>query len=761
MIKLNSVSKFYYSKGIIASGITKVSLELDVGEFVVITGESGSGKSTLLNVISGLDTYEEGEMYINGEETSHYTSKDFEFCRKKYIGNIFQNFNLINSYTVYQNVELVMLIKGASKKETKKKVLEIVEKVGLTEYANTKVSKLSGGQKQRVAIARALAKETSVIVADEPTGNLDSQSAQGIIQLLKELAENRLIIVVTHNFDQFADQATRVIKMHDGRIVEDKTVAAGGAKRGVASEGIGEAKREVIEEGIGEGTQAGIGETVETVEESAREIRGGSMVRLGARNTFNIPIKFFLLLVVFLFVALAVSSQYTSFAKQEDELAKLGFNNFFCNTDTSRIVLKKTDGSAFSEEDYEELSKLENVKCVVKDDIVLDADLFIEKDEFLFLGYPGNLEQLEGKPDVGSLPQADNEIVVESDSYSLPEDIVGKEVNVTYQDIYAKKMKVSGIKYVDFVAVQADGRIYMTPAAAEELKLGVYQAYSQSEVTIDGKIYAVEQGFSENKVVPNEKISRGKALVSEDMHYKFTSGWAMGKDISVSVKTPYFTDGMTVNIADTYNKDSWEDKTGLKEFDMHDGEIYVNPTDFMGMFDNGNFQSSVFVEDTKIIDETKEALIGMGYEPLLIANTLALMIDTSITDIVRIPLLVVFMIALFFIAYFVIRLIMKSRGSYFSILRILGLTRSKAKKIMDLEFLLVINIAFVIFLGIVLLTANGIIDNSFMKDLVTYLQVRDYVALYVILIVMAYLISTRFAGTIFKKSAMETYREEA
>ena len=121
MIKLKNVSKFYYSKGVIASGFSKINLEFNIGEFVAITGESGSGKSTLLNVISGLDTYEEGEMYINGEETSHYTEKDFEDYRRKYIGNIFQNFNLINSYTVYQNIELVLLLNGNKKRILKTK----------------------------------------------------------------------------------------------------------------------------------------------------------------------------------------------------------------------------------------------------------------------------------------------------------------------------------------------------------------------------------------------------------------------------------------------------------------------------------------------------------------------------------------------------------------------------------------------------------------------------------------------------------------
>ncbi|MEG0661828.1 MAG: ABC transporter ATP-binding protein, partial [Anaerovoracaceae bacterium] len=298
MIRLKNVSKFYYSKGMIASGFSKVNLEFKVGEFVVITGESGSGKSTLLNVISGLDTYEEGELYIDGKETSHYTTEEFEEYRKKYIGNIFQNFNLVNSYSVYQNVELILLINGYTRTEIKDRVTEIIQKVGLREYTNTKVSKLSGGQKQRVAIARALAKETSIIVADEPTGNLDSTSAAGIVTLLREIAKDKLVVVVTHNFDQFADSATRIIKMHDGKVVEDKVVAEGNQEIKIAESRWG-------------------------------NISVASKLRLGIRNTFNVIPKFLLLLVVFMFVILAVSSNYTSFQKQEEEMQKLGYNPVF------------------------------------------------------------------------------------------------------------------------------------------------------------------------------------------------------------------------------------------------------------------------------------------------------------------------------------------------------------------------------------------------------------------------------------------------
>ena len=149
IIKLENVSKYYYSKGVIASGFTKINLEFNNCEFVAITGESGSGKSTLLNVISGLDSYEEGEMYINGQETSHYSEKDFENYRRKYISNIFQNFNLVNSYTVYQNIELVLLLNGAKKRESRARVIELIKKVNLYKFRNTKVSKLSGGQKTK------------------------------------------------------------------------------------------------------------------------------------------------------------------------------------------------------------------------------------------------------------------------------------------------------------------------------------------------------------------------------------------------------------------------------------------------------------------------------------------------------------------------------------------------------------------------------------------------------------------------------------
>ena len=146
MIEMRKVSKFYSQNNTVSTGFSRVSLDLDVGDFVVITGESGGGKSTLLNVISGLDTYEEGEMFVNGEDISAFTTEEYEDYRKTYIGNIFQDFNLINSYTVYQNVELVLLLNGHKGGNLKGGIMKILDWVGLKKYARTKVSKLSGCQ---------------------------------------------------------------------------------------------------------------------------------------------------------------------------------------------------------------------------------------------------------------------------------------------------------------------------------------------------------------------------------------------------------------------------------------------------------------------------------------------------------------------------------------------------------------------------------------------------------------------------------------
>ena len=380
LIKLKNVSKFYYSKGVIASGFTKVNLSFNPREFVAITGESGSGKSTLLNVISGLDTYEEGEMYINGEETSHFTEKDFEDYRRKYVGNIFQNFNLVNSYTVYQNIELVLLLNGNKKKKIKKQVLEIIKKVGLYKFRNTKVSKLSGGQKQRVGIARALAKDTPIIIADEPTGNLDSKSGESIIELLSEISKDKLVIIVTHNYEQVEKYVTRKITMHDGRVLEDKKIKE-----------IDNKDFEYIP--------------------NYKNITLLNKIRLSLRNTFNIVPKFLLMLLVYLFITVSLLSEYSSFKEQEYIESKTGDNYIFNNISDKRIIINKKDKSEFSEDDFNKIKSIDNVDYIVKEDFFLDTQVnFTDDENFWIYGTLNNLENFRGSVDIGRMPENSNEI---------------------------------------------------------------------------------------------------------------------------------------------------------------------------------------------------------------------------------------------------------------------------------------------------------------------------------------------------------------
>lgn len=223
LLKLENIGKIYDSNDILTIGIRGVNLELDYNEFVTIEGESGSGKSTLLNVIGANDTYEEGELWLNGMETSHYSESDWEKYREKNIATIFQDFNIIENLTVLENVELALL-RLDDKKERRRRAKELIERVGLTLQMNRRGSKLSGGEKQRTVIARALAKDAPIILADEPTGNLDVKASKEVAALLKEVSKDKLVIVVTHNPEFFKQYATRRIRIYDGKVSEDRMI---------------------------------------------------------------------------------------------------------------------------------------------------------------------------------------------------------------------------------------------------------------------------------------------------------------------------------------------------------------------------------------------------------------------------------------------------------------------------------------------------------------------------------------------------------
>lgn len=248
MLQIKRISKEYVTGDLVQSALDGVSLNLRDNEFVAILGPSGSGKTTLLNIIGGLDRYDTGDLIIDGVSTRRYKDKDWDSYRNHTIGFVFQSYNLIPHQSVLANVELALTISGISKRERKQRALAALEEVGLLEHKNKKPNQLSGGQMQRVAIARALVNNPKILLADEPTGALDTETSIQVMDLLKEVAKDRLVVMVTHNPELAEQYATRIVKVRDGVIlsdtdpyeIDDKTLKAPEHKNlGKASMGLG------------------------------------------------------------------------------------------------------------------------------------------------------------------------------------------------------------------------------------------------------------------------------------------------------------------------------------------------------------------------------------------------------------------------------------------------------------------------------------------------------------------------------------------
>lgn len=221
MLQIKNISKQYKTGDLVQTALDNVSLNFRDNEFVSILGPSGSGKTTLLNIIGGLDHYDSGDLIINNVSTKHYRDRDWDSYRNHTIGFVFQSYNLIPHQTVLANVELALTISGISRKERRKKALDALEQVGLREQAHKKPNQMSGGQMQRVAIARALVNNPDILLADEPTGALDTGTSVQVMELLKEVAHDRLVIMVTHNPELAEEYSTRIVKLKDGRIIGD------------------------------------------------------------------------------------------------------------------------------------------------------------------------------------------------------------------------------------------------------------------------------------------------------------------------------------------------------------------------------------------------------------------------------------------------------------------------------------------------------------------------------------------------------------
>ena len=791
-IELRKVSKYYASEDTVSMGFSRIDLNLDIGEFVAITGESGSGKSTLLNVISGLDTYEEGEMFVCGEDTTAYGTEDYELYRKTYIGNIFQDFNLINSYTVYQNIEAVMLLCGKKKRECRQRVLELIDLVGLSSYRRTKVSKLSGGQKQRVAIARALAKDAPIIVADEPTGNLDSASAESVMETLARVSTDKLVVIVTHNYEQAEPYVTRKLTMHDGKIIEDKTVAPprlSSAEQYIADNSPLQQREGRVARAAKAEQAAEAGKAAMHAEPVAkpRKMRKGAELRLGIRNTFNLPAKFILLFIVYFFVSTAVLSQYATTKNSMHESELLGSNPYFVNSSTDRIIIKKADETSFTDADFDTILSTPNIKEIVKNDLALDSGVSFNLGEYYVEGPVMPISDVSAdKLTYGHMPESDYEIVIRIDSTSdafmsigssgdeyIGQAVVLKDMGQMQTYGFSEAIRVAGIIVdeeadTDSESMYGYSTIYAGETISNELLISMMAASSKSELNFGGTRVSSEYDRS---IFSSPEVPEGNVYLFEDQTFFYPDEEAVGKDFSLKIWNRFFESEGSYTVDQIITDKNCNDLVGIPtdDYDMFYNCVFINSDDFRKLFDKGFFQISAYMINEQESAETEAALREKGFTTLAMKDSLT---DTTggfnvVISLMTYGRLLLEFLILFFIAYAVIRLIMRSRNSYYSTLRILGATKGNTDNILRIELILMMIIAYGVDIAFVVLVQKGILQDlvhNELKEIVKllyYLTPVDYGILGGILLLMSLLIANRYSRHIFTRSAMKAFREGA
>ena len=350
ILSLRGLSKFYTGGQTVAVGLNQMTLDFRRGEFVAITGESGSGKSTLAHVLGGILPYESGEMLFDGNPTSHYDGVDWEHYRRDHISFISQNYGILPGSTVMGNVVSALRLSGMSPKDAKAEATQILHRVELWPFRRRRAARLSSGQKQRLAIARALAKPAPVLLADEPTGNLDAENSAKVIALLAEAAKERLVILITHEFQEAEDLATRHISLLDGKVVMDVALREPNAPQEQAQSKPRKKRR--------------LGGYIARLQLGGRPIWCAMTTALLAFSAF----------AVFAFLGTFISSL-------DDAPTRIYDDSAFKNGDRLRIVVGHTDGSPMTRSDAEKIIALEYVQSLERYGYIADIGYGYIKDD--------------------------------------------------------------------------------------------------------------------------------------------------------------------------------------------------------------------------------------------------------------------------------------------------------------------------------------------------------------------------------------------
>lgn len=670
-IELQGICKSYYSETAVTQALRKIDLTLYEGEFVAITGESGSGKSTLLNIIAGIDSFDEGEMLVDGEPTFSYGEEDWEAYRRNRIGYVFQDYSLIGHYTAADNIVSALLIMGKSQKEAKKTAAVYLEKVGLAGYEAHRASELSSGQKQRLAIARALAKQTGIIVADEPTGNLDSETGEQIVKLLQELSKECLVIMVTHNYSQAEPYVTRKIRLFDGMLISDTQVNQ--------SECI-EKKAEPAP------VQTAPPQQSEMRKENQRTALFFAWNNVRSQLGKGILYTGFLLIVSILSFLL-ISELYI---QKDDVLTKRYSQKAFYREDATRLIVKREDGGTITAEDMEKIRAISGVRAADSCDIANDINFYIEKERDYTLIFGRQQRASAGGVKLsflnedhfmmsddcitgddlaaGRLPEARNEIVL----YAEEETVLNTSLNCYFTaanlwdagEYYKTELTVVGI------LKQQTEQVYFSKELCEMLAMHADSGVYRLCYAYDNK----RQDFSQKpELIP---------VISDELS---------GNEVRISSKLAEKTVGSTL----LRFQEKEEDGTLVGEPKEQMVEVMAQQNDSSGDFlevseelyrqyyQKDSTQASVYLTSYAKTDRVMKQLSRLGYHSI---STYRLSTTEYVGTLVNerlkmIGISALGLVVLFLAEVLILRSLMKIRIRDFFILKAIGVKIQVMKKI--------------------------------------------------------------------------------
>ncbi len=737
-IKLENVSMYYHDKNTVNIGISKINLEFYKGEFVAITGESGSGKTSLLNVIGASLGYHDGELYYDNEPSSYFDDEDRETFRRERIGYVCQNYNLIDSYTLIQNVVASMIISGWNIKDAEVKALEYLDKVGLKAFANKKASKISSGQKQRLGIARALAKETDIILADEPTGNLDSENGLEIVKLLKELSKDHLVIMVTHNVDEALGYATRIIRLSDGHVVLDE-------------------KKEVVNY---------LSASFEEKEKlNPYKIAWSfSCFNRSAKPRRSIFLSIFLLLIsitTFIFIGTIISNM-------DETKTKIYDSSAFLNEQTNRLIVMKDDESFITSADVEKIKNLKYVLQVDKFDLVNDFNYYLEGDYILepqaLYEYDANGFPIESTVEIRTVPKFLNktnfmksiscidekDIIVgtipskltEIAIYGEEEDL-GKTIKIYFQINGSKNWDVQ--QYISFDMTVSCVLKHNKDFNEQQ----VYYSYdfcrqmiANASATTNHILYYYLQN-GENLVQKTKRVYLFTDNIGENNCYISQSffGESRKRPISgnVGLDSPH-PDNLLYHVS---NYDELMSASMLK-LDVSLFETYFKDVD--------SKQFTVYIEDYAYTDEVIKEINNLGYTAMSSyrASTLEYDYDLLNSRNVTIIVCVISLLVIFALTLFVLVAFLGLNQNDYLLLRLIGMNKKTMYWTNLFEMLVT---AFVMFiLAIICTYILDFINVQMIHDIVKYMVWYQFIIIFIVDLFIVWATTNRFNNSLQKKT---------